>query len=133
MGRGAIGMGRGWQWGGGQHEEEMERGAMGRGQGAMGKGRWGEGNRTGEKGMGQRGGEEEGARGEGISQMDMMKCLGGMRLQSFLTLFTRAAPGTPASTYIKLEKGMSTNAKCPVEWREISMKQSVGKCKQINF
>ena len=27
----------------------------------------------------------------------------------------------------------STNAKCPVEWREISMKQSVGKCKQINF
>ena len=24
-------------------------------------------------------------------------------------------------------------AKCPVEWREISMKQSVGKCKQINF
>ena len=24
-------------------------------------------------------------------------------------------------------------AKCLVEWREISMKQSVGKCKQINF
>ena len=23
--------------------------------------------------------------------------------------------------------------KCPVDWREISMKQSVGKCKQINF
>ena len=22
---------------------------------------------------------------------------------------------------------------CPVDWREISMKQSVGKCKQINF
>ena len=48
---------------------------------------------------GQRGGGEEGARGEGISQMDMMKCLGGhmeclcgMRLQSFLTLFTHDGP-----------------------------------------
>ena len=27
-----------------------------------------------------------------------MECLGGMRLQSFLTLFTRAMPGTPATT-----------------------------------
>ena len=26
-----------------------------------------------------------------------MSCLGGMRLQSFLTLFTHATPGTPAS------------------------------------
>ena len=26
MGREAVGMGRGWQWGGGQSEEEMERG-----------------------------------------------------------------------------------------------------------
>ena len=26
-----------------------------------------------------------------------MECLGGVRLQSFLTLFTRATPGTPAS------------------------------------
>ena len=25
------------------------------------------------------------------------------------------------------------NAICPVEWGEISTKQSVGKCKQINF
>ena len=25
------------------------------------------------------------------------------------------------------------NGTCPVEWGEISMKQSVGKCKQINF
>ena len=38
--------------------------------------------------------------------MDMMKCLGGhmellggMRLQSFLTLFTCATPGTPSSLY----------------------------------
>ena len=28
---------------------------------------------------------------------------------------------------------VSTNAKCLVDRREISMKQSVGKCKQINF
>ena len=34
--------------------------------------------------------------------MDMMKCLGEMRLQSFLTLFTRATPGTPASLDINL-------------------------------
>ena len=26
-----------------------------------------------------------------------------------------------------------THAICPVDWGEISMKQSVGKCKQINF
>ena len=41
------------------------------------------------------GGGEKGAR-RGISQMDM-KSLRGMRLQGFLTLFTRATPGTPAS------------------------------------
>ena len=28
------------------------------------------------------------------------ECLGGMRLQFFLTLFTRATPGTPASIYL---------------------------------
>ena len=60
---------------------------MGRGQQERGGGR----------GRGQRGGGEEGARGEGNSLMDMMKCKGGMRLHSFLTLFTRATPGTPAS------------------------------------
>ena len=70
-------------------------GGNGKGEVATGRGR---------QGRGQRGGEEEGAKGEGISQMDMMKCLGGhmeclggMRLQSFLTLFTCATPGTPAS------------------------------------
>ena len=31
-----------------------------------------------------------------------MECLGGTRLQIFLTLFTRATPGTPASIYIYL-------------------------------
>ena len=62
----------------------------GDGDGATGRGRWE---------RGQRGGGEEGARGEGISQMDKMKRMGGMRLQNFLTLFTRATPGTPASRY----------------------------------
>ena len=65
----------------------MERGGR---RGVMGRGRWG---------SGQRGGGEKGARGEGISQMDMMKSLDGMRLPSFLTLFTSATPGTPASLY----------------------------------
>ena len=68
MGRGAVGTGREWQWGGGQCEEEMERGAMGKG--ATGRGerrkRWG--------------GGDEGVRGVEISQMDMMGCLGGHRL-----------------------------------------------------
>ena len=95
MGRGAIGTGRGWQWGGGQREEEMEKGGNGEGEGEMERGQ----QERGGRGRGQREGGEEGARGEGISQMDMMKCLGGMRLQSFLTLFTRATPGTPASLY----------------------------------
>ena len=36
MGRGATGTERGWQWGGGQCEEEMERGAMGKGQDGKG-------------------------------------------------------------------------------------------------
>ena len=52
MGRGAIGTGRGWQWRGGQGEEEMERGAMGKG-GKMG------GGKGKEVGMGR---GEEGAR-----------------------------------------------------------------------
>ena len=29
--------------------------------------------------------------------------------------------------------GIFLHAKCPVEWGEISTKQSVGKCKQISF
>ena len=29
--------------------------------------------------------------------------------------------------------GTYCNAICPIEWAEISTKQSVGKCKQINF
>ena len=76
MGRGAIGTGRGWQWGGGQGEEEMERGAMGKG-GKMGRGQRGGVERGKRWGWG---GGEEGARGGEISQMDMMECLGGHRL-----------------------------------------------------
>ena len=94
MERGATGRGR---WG-----EEMGRGD---GDGGNGKGEMRRGKRKGRWGSWQRGGGEQGARGGGISQMDMkclgghMECLCGMRLQSFLTLFTRAMPGTPASLY----------------------------------
>ena len=55
MGRGAIGTGRGWQCGGGQGEEEMERGAMGKG-GKMGRGK---GERGGD-GEGEKKGQKEG-------------------------------------------------------------------------
>ena len=41
--------------------------------------------------------------------------------------------GTHSFLQPRLQKGMSTHAICPVEWGEISTKQSVGKCKQINF
>ena len=78
---------------------------MGQWEGGDGEGATG----RGETGKGAKGRGEEGASGVGFSQMDMMKCLGGhveclggMRLQSFLTLFTRATPGTPASI-IKFE------------------------------
>ena len=57
----------------------MERGAMG--SGGEGEGDHGERGRGGEGRLG--GGkreEEKGARGGWISQMDMMKCLGGHRL-----------------------------------------------------
>ena len=83
---------------------------MGRGDGGNGKGEMRRGKRKGETGGSwQRGGGEQGARGGGISQMDMkclgghMECLCGTRLQSFLTLFTRATPGTPASLCFKMD------------------------------
>ena len=74
MRRGAIETGRGWQWGGGQGEEEMERGAMGKG------GRW-----EGAMGRGERGMP---GTTEAVAFTDSykhMECLCGMRLQSFLT------------------------------------------------
>ena len=56
MGRGAIGTGRDWQSRGGQGEEEMERGAIGKG-GNMGRGQRG-------GGKGERGGDGEGEKKE---------------------------------------------------------------------
>ena len=81
----------GWvRWGGGQL-------GGGDGEGATGRG---------DREVGKREGEKKGHEEGGISQKDMkclgghMECLGGTRLQSFFTLFTRATPGTPASIYI---------------------------------
>ena len=69
-----VGSGEGETWrvrlGGGHWE----------GEGAMGRGRWGGGNRKGEMWKWAKGRGEKLARGEGISQMDMMKSLDGMRL-----------------------------------------------------
>ena len=58
MGRGATIMGRGWQWGGGQHDEEMERGAMGKLGGKMGRWQWG--GERGRDGEGKRRGKRTG-------------------------------------------------------------------------
>ena len=61
MWRGAIGMGREWQWGGGQREEELERGAVGKGGGKMGRGQRGGGkDERGGDGEGEKKGQEEG-------------------------------------------------------------------------
>ena len=70
MGRGAIGTGRGWQCRGGQGEEEMERGAMGKGgedgKGAMGRG--GKGKEMG-RGRGRRRGKRRGDFTDGYDGM----------------------------------------------------------------
>ena len=119
-GEGWMAMGRGRQEGGnlevGNEEgsnRDGKRVAMGRGttwrrrwrggQWQGGGGQWERGDGEGARGRGRRGG----GKGEGEKKVqeerdftDMMKCLGGMRLQSFLTLFTRATPGTPASNNI---------------------------------
>ena len=64
-------------------------------EGGVGRGQWEWGDREGgDREWGKGGGEKKGQK---KGQMDVMKCLGGMRLQSFLTLFTRAKPGTSAS------------------------------------
>ena len=79
------------------------------GRGTMGKGRLGEGNGEREEGNGE-GGNREGEMGMGGNWVGEMgregkdggkhiECLGGMRLQFFLTLLTRATPGTSASLY----------------------------------
>ena len=63
------------QWGG--EDDEGGYGEGGNGEGKMGRGA-----------MGREG-----------KEVGHMECLGGMRLQFFLTLLTRATPGTPASPY----------------------------------
>ena len=64
----------------------------------MRRGRGGGGDR--EEGDGE-GVIEEGGNGEGGDEGGKhIECLGGMRLQFFLTLFTRATPGTPANLSI---------------------------------
>ena len=50
----------------------------------MGRGRWGGGNRNRETGKGAK---RRGRRRCKRRQMDMKKCLGGMRLQHFLTVY----------------------------------------------
>ena len=75
----------------------------------MGRGRLGGGNGEGDMGGGeQEEGDWEEGKGEmekkgqedGISQMEVMKCLGGT-LQSFLTLFIHAMP-VPQLVYHKI-------------------------------
>ena len=80
----------------------------------MRRGRLRRGNREGKAGNWKREGQQEGGKGEerrrgkrrgdftdGYEEMPEWTygMLGGMMLQSFLTLFTRATPGTPASLY----------------------------------
>ena len=63
----------------GSGERETRRGQWGGGGGQWEGGDGGGGNRKGETGKWAKGRGEKGARGEGISQMDMMKSLDGMR------------------------------------------------------
>ena len=90
QGRGRLGGGKGGgdgeggQQGGGDGEGGNREGEIGRGM--TGRGQWG-----GEMGRVATGREGK----EGGKHIE---CLGLMRLQFFLTLFTRATPGTPASS-----------------------------------
>ena len=74
---------------------------MGRGQRGGGGG-----NEQGKMGKGQQGGGDgEGPKGrEGKDGGKHIECLGGIRLQFFVTLFTRATLGTPASICYKVNK-----------------------------
>ena len=72
---------------------EVGRGATGRGRRGRGDGEGG--NREGEMGRGANGVGEMGR--EAKDGGKHIECLGGTRLQFFLTLLTRATPGTSAS------------------------------------
>ena len=91
----------GWvRWRGGNGKGEMGRGD---GDGGNGKEDMRRGKRKGEMGKLAKGRGRTRGKRRGISQMDIkclgghIECLCGTRLQSFLALFTRATPGTPAS------------------------------------
>ena len=88
----------------------------GDGDGGNEKGEMGRGQRRGRRGSWQRGRAEEGGRGGGISHMKClgghMEYLGGTRLQIFLTLFTRATPGTPASSAGTIYRNTGNIAVC---------------------
>ena len=106
-GRGRWGVGdrEGDDGEGGNGVGQMERGATGWVR--WGGGQWGGGNRKGEtgklaNGRGRRRGTRRGGFHRWIEMLGWaghMECLGGTRLRSFFTLFTRATPGTPASLY----------------------------------
>ena len=77
-------------------------------EGGRERGGWGGGDREGGNGEGETGREEGNGEGEmgrvatgreGKEEGKHIECLGGMRLHFFLTLFTRATLGTPASSY----------------------------------
>ena len=77
---------------------------MGRGDGDVGngKGRWGGGNEGGDGEVGKGEGQKKGKR-RGDFTYEMLWWTYGMpgwnEVTDFLTLFTRATPGTPASLY----------------------------------
>ena len=83
-------------------DREGDDGEGGNGVGQMRRGQ----QEGGDREVGRREREKKGHKEGGISQMDMkclgghMECLGGTRLESFLTLFTCATPGTTASKQI---------------------------------
>ena len=111
--RQGLEQGREWEAGRLDMKERVWRGTMGRGrlEGGNGEGetrrratgRWG--NEEGEMGRrvmgigavgrGRWGGGQQGGRGK--RWCEHMECLGGMKLQFFLTLLTRATPGTKTS------------------------------------
>ena len=88
-------------WGVGDREGEIGRGQMG------GGGRLGVGNGRERQGGGDGEGKREGEMGRGATGREgkeggkYIECLSGMRFHFFLTLFTRATPGTPASITLK--------------------------------
>ena len=98
-------------WGGGDRRGTTGKGRLGEGNGEREKGNGEGGNREGKTGKGRwRGGQQGGRDGEGSNGVveigreakdggKHIECLGGMRLQFFLTLLTRATPGTSASLY----------------------------------